>query len=123
MFHYKTTVSSNVYLASTDHLFDDKKKHGADHPPVGQRDLDDRRRLAHDRLAALHAALPRVLDALQSPALNKQLMYTLLDAVLIELWPELDPMTAANRKPASKLQKDNANGSRRTAVAKTDWIL
>lgn len=86
-------------MCRADHLFDGKKHSDA----PGHVELAERRRQARQRLGRIHAELPRLIDVLQSPVLNKQLMYSLLDTVLVELWPELDP-----RPPATEEEEDVA---------------
>lgn len=66
------------------HLFGPKS---ADPSP---NELLERQRQAKIRLEKVCKGLSSVVDVLQSPALNKQLMYCLFDIILVELYPELD---------------------------------
>lgn len=85
-FRVHPLISFSREFPPPDHLFGVRKSM---HEPAGVTELAERRRQARQRLGRIHGDLPLVLDALQTPALNKQLMYTLLDVVLVELWPEL----------------------------------
>ena len=53
-------------------------------------ELLKRQQLARQRLENLKSGLGNVFDVLQSPVLNKHLMYCLLDIVLAELYPEFE---------------------------------
>lgn len=53
-------------------------------------ELLEQQRQARNRLSKVSTQLTSVADTLQSPALNKQLMYCLLDIIIAELYPELD---------------------------------
>lgn len=66
------------------HLFDTKKTEPS---PT---ELHERQRQAKQRLNGVYTGLGSVADALQSPPLNKHLMYSLFDIVLTDLYPELD---------------------------------
>lgn len=52
-------------------------------------ELLDRQRLARERLVALNGHLGSVADMLQSPAMNKHLIYSLFDVIVDEMYPEL----------------------------------
>lgn len=66
------------------HLFGPKQ------PEPSPNELLERQRQAKKRLNKIYQSLGKIIDVLQSPALNKQLMYCLFDIVLIELYPELE---------------------------------
>lgn len=66
------------------HLFDTKKSEPS---PT---ELHERQRQAKQRLNNVYNGLGNVADVLQSPPLNKHLMYSLFDILLTELYPELD---------------------------------
>lgn len=53
-------------------------------------ELLEQQRQARNRLSKISTNFASVADTLQSPALNKQLMYCLLDIIIAELYPELD---------------------------------
>lgn len=53
-------------------------------------ELLEQQRQARNRLSKISTQMTSVADALQSPTLNKQLMYCLLDIIIAELYPELD---------------------------------
>lgn len=53
-------------------------------------ELLEQQRQARNRLSKISAQFVSVADTLQSPTLNKQLMYSLLDIIIAELYPELD---------------------------------
>lgn len=66
-------------------LFGDNKK-----PEPSFTELLEQQRQARNRLSKISTNLASVADTLQSPALNKQLMYCLFDIIIAELYPELD---------------------------------
>lgn len=66
-------------------LFGNKKK-----PEPSFTELLEQQRQARNRLSKISTNLASVADTLQSPALNKQLMYCLFDIIIAELYPELD---------------------------------
>lgn len=66
-------------------LFGDNKK-----PEPSFTELLEQQRQARNRLSRISTNLASVADTLQSPALNKQLMYCLFDIIIAELYPELD---------------------------------
>lgn len=103
----ETFIVSMVNLLK-DVLFDEEIV-----PPRTEEDKEERRKLSFKALLALLDNIPnKVLDYLgktgaeegvkilfnlfQLPRLNKQLAYTLLDAVLLELFPELESATKTN---------------------------
>lgn len=53
-------------------------------------ELLEQQRQARNRLSKISTHMTSVADTLQSPTLNKQLMYCLLDIIIAELYPELD---------------------------------
>lgn len=55
-------------------------------------ELLEQQRQARNRLSKISSQFVSVADTLQSPALNKQLMYCLLDIIVAELYPELDKL-------------------------------
>lgn len=65
-------------------LFGEKK------PEACRAELLEQQRQAKQRLARISPKFARLADTLQSPALNKQLMYCLFDLIVAELYPELD---------------------------------
>lgn len=67
----------------TDQLFGPKQ---AD-PSITE--LLERQRQAKLRLDKVRKGLGNVADVLQSPALNKHLMYCLFDIIVLEIYPEL----------------------------------
>lgn len=73
------------FLHNKDHLFGPKQ------PNPTPAELLERQRQAKLRLESIRPGLSAIIDVLQSPPMNKQLMYSLLDMVLVELFPELDP--------------------------------
>lgn len=66
-------------------LFGNKEK-----PEPSVTELLEQQRQARNRLSKISNNLASIADTLQSPALNKQLMYCLLDLIVAELYPELD---------------------------------
>lgn len=52
-------------------------------------ELLEQQRQAKKRLCKISTSLGAVADTIQSPALNKQLMYCLFDMIIAELYPEL----------------------------------
>lgn len=73
-------------LVSTveDQLFDEKK------PDPSSTDLLEQQRIAKQCLEKISVKFGCVADTIQSPALNKQLMYCLFDIIVAELYPELN---------------------------------
>lgn len=67
-------------------LFGDKK------PEPSFTELLEQQRQARNRLSKISTNFASVADTLQSPTLNKQLMYCLLDMIIAEIYPELDNM-------------------------------
>lgn len=67
-------------------IFDQKPKV---HPT--QKELNDRKILAMERLDKIKSGLSNNLVLLQNPVFNKQLVYCLLDTLIIEAFSELDP--------------------------------
>lgn len=63
-------------------------------PEPCRAELLEQRRQAKQRLARISPKFARLADTLQSPALNKQLMYCLFDLIVAELYPELDSSIA-----------------------------
>lgn len=53
-------------------------------------ELLERQRQARARLEKMSKNLGRIADVIQSPALNKHLMYCLFDIIVAEMYPELD---------------------------------
>lgn len=68
-------------------LFGDNKK-----PEPSFTELLEQQRQARNRLSKISSHFGSVADTLQSPTLNKQLMYCLFDIIIAELYPELDNM-------------------------------
>lgn len=56
----------------------------------GPTDLLERQRLARTRLEKVSKNLGNLADTIQSPALNKHLMYCLFDIIVAEMYPELE---------------------------------
>lgn len=52
-------------------------------------DLLGRQRLARQRLVALNGHMGGVADMLQSPPMNKHLIYSLFDIIVDEMYPDL----------------------------------
>lgn len=69
-------------------LFGHNKK-----PEPSFTELLEQQRQARIRLSRISTSFGNVADTLQSPTLNKQLMYCLFDMIIAELYPELDNMT------------------------------
>lgn len=65
-------------------LFGEKK------PDPSLTELLEQQRQAKKRLAKISKKFGNLADTLQSPTLNKQLMYCLFDIIVAELYPELD---------------------------------
>lgn len=63
---------------------------GTKHPEPGGRELKQRQELARRRIVMVSRQLGNVLDTLQSPALNKHLIYCLFDIIVAEMFPEMD---------------------------------
>lgn len=53
-------------------------------------ELLERQRQARARLEKVSTNLGRIADTIQSPALNKHLMYCLFDIIVAEMYPELE---------------------------------
>ncbi|XP_055305467.1 uncharacterized protein LOC129570086 isoform X2 [Sitodiplosis mosellana] len=68
-------------------LFGDEKK-----PEPSFTELLEHQRQARNRLSKISPNFASVADTLQSPTLNKQLMYSLFDMIVGEIYPELDNM-------------------------------
>lgn len=66
-------------------LFGDNKK-----PEPSFTELLEQQRQARNRLTKISPKFANVADTLQSPTLNKQLMYCLFDMIIAEIYPELD---------------------------------
>lgn len=69
-------------------LFGHNKK-----PEPSFTELLEQQRQARNRLSKISTSFGNVADTLQSPTLNKQLMYCLFDMIIAEIYPELDNMT------------------------------
>lgn len=67
----------------TDQLFGPKQ------PDPSITELLERQRQAKLRLEKVRKGLGNVADILQSPALNKHLMYCLFDIIVLDIYPEL----------------------------------
>lgn len=52
-------------------------------------DLLQRQKLARERLVALNGHLGGLADMLQSPAMNKHLIYSLFDIIVDQMYPDL----------------------------------
>lgn len=52
-------------------------------------ELLERQRLARERLVALNGHLGSLADMLQSPPMNKHLIYSLFDVIVDEMYPDL----------------------------------
>lgn len=57
-----------------------------------------RQQEARKRLEELRTGLGNLADVLQSPALNKHLMYCLFDILLAEMYPEFDEMPPSSTR-------------------------
>lgn len=55
-------------------------------------ELLEQQRQARKRLSKISPKFSSVADTLQSPTLNKQLVYCLFDLIVAEIYPELDNM-------------------------------
>lgn len=60
------------------------------HENVSTTELLERQRQARKRLAGISKRSCCVMDTLQSPILNKHLVYCLFDIIVIEAFPELE---------------------------------
>lgn len=69
-------------------LFEDDFK-----PDPTPSELLDRQKVAKQRLSSINKNLGIVMDCLQSPPLNKHLIYTLFDLILVEIYPEIEKLT------------------------------
>lgn len=69
-------------------IFQEDKK-----PEPSFTELLEQQRQARNRLTKISPKFASVADTLQSPTLNKQLMYCLFDMIIAELYPELDKMS------------------------------
>lgn len=56
-----------------------------------QQELNERKCIAFERLEKIRNGLSHNLKLLQNPVTNKHLVYSLLDVILIEAFPELNP--------------------------------
>lgn len=70
-----------------DQLFDKEAEKEKEPTPS---ELLERQRLAKQRLVALNGHLGSVADMLQSPPMNKQLIYSLFDIIVDEMYPDLN---------------------------------
>ena len=70
-------------------LFGHEKK-----PEPSFTELLEQQRQARNRLSKISPNFASVADTLQSPTLNKQLMYCLFDMIVAEIYPELDNIAA-----------------------------
>lgn len=68
----------------------DEQLFGVKKPEPSITELLEQQRQARNRLSKISTNFGTVADTLQSPALNKQLMYCLFDMIIAELYPELD---------------------------------
>lgn len=68
----------------------DEQLFGAKEAEPSVAELLERQRQAKKRLAAISENLAKVVDTVQSAALNKHLAYCLFDSIVAELYPELD---------------------------------
>jgi sorting nexin-14 len=80
---YQPRLAKLVSLLES-HLFGDKQ------PSPTAQELFVRQQTARIRLKEVHHSLTGVFDVLQYPALNKHLMYSLVDVVLSEIYPEFE---------------------------------
>lgn len=71
-----------------DQLFGNGGEKEKDHEPTPS-ELLERQRLARQRLVAINKNLGSFADMLQSPPLNKHLVYSLFDLIVDELYPDL----------------------------------
>lgn len=69
-----------------EHLFG----HQSNQMPASAMELLARQQQARIRLEKISTNLGNVADTIQSPALNKHLMYCLFDIIIAEMYPELD---------------------------------
>lgn len=69
-----------------EHLFGHQSKQ----MPASATELLTRQQQARLRLEKISTNLGNVADTIQSPALNKHLMYCLFDIIIAEMYPELD---------------------------------
>lgn len=67
----------------------DEQIFGVKKPDASITELLEQQRQARSRLAKISTSFASVADTLQSPTLNKQLMYCLLDMIVAEIYPEL----------------------------------
>lgn len=70
----------------------DEQLFGVKKPEPSFTELLEQQRQARNRLSKISTNFASVADSLQSPTLNKQLMYCLFDMIVAELYPELDNM-------------------------------
>lgn len=63
---------------------------GIKKPEPSFTELLEQQRQARKRLGKISDKFALLADTIQSPTLNKQLMYCLLDIIIAELYPELD---------------------------------
>lgn len=73
----------NPFCSFSEKIFGDST------PAPSAQELTKRRELAHERLESLKSGTGETLNYLQSPILNKQLIYCLLDIIIAELFPEI----------------------------------
>lgn len=79
-------VILKLYCFCPDHLFGPKQ------PNPTASELLERQRQAKSCLDHIRPGLSSIIEVLQSPPMNKQLMYSLMDIVLVEVYPELEPI-------------------------------
>lgn len=63
---------------------------GVKKPDPSITELLEQQRQAKKRLSKISSSFATVADTIQSPSLNKQLMYCLFDMIVAELYPELE---------------------------------
>lgn len=76
-----------------DQLFGPEEGKSSEPTPT---DLLERQRLARHRLVALNGHLGRLADMLQSPPMNKHLIYSLFDVIVDEMYPDLLAVANSN---------------------------
>lgn len=71
-----------------DQLFGGDKSREEGSPPTPT-ELLERQRLARTRLVGLNRHLGSVADMLQSPSMNKHLIYSLFDIIIDQMYPDM----------------------------------
>lgn len=84
IFNFFQSINIKQTISYTDHIFGPKQ------PNPTPSELLERQRQAKSCLDQIRPGLSSIVDVLQSPPMNKQLMYSLMDIVLVEVYPELE---------------------------------